>query len=144
MRTGTYYEKFTGKAFTMACSRQGSLAIVKVCLERPEVKQRVVNLQNQDGSTPLSTAVRDNSTHITRLLLVQDGINVNLQDTRGRSALHFALEMGQSLELAQLLLQHPMILPNAQGFLRRTPTRPSHHNYQGLLCFFAYRMFKTS
>ena len=107
--------------FSMACSRHGSLAIVEAFLERPEVKQRVLKLRNRDGSTPLYTAVFHLNTDVVQLLLTQDGIDVNLQDTVGQSALHLACEMGGSPELAQVLLHHPATLPNFRDSVGKTP-----------------------
>ena len=49
-----------------------------------------------------------------RLLLAQDGIDVNLQDFAGHSAMHLACELKGSMLLAELLLYHPAILPNIQ------------------------------
>ena len=79
-----------------------------------EIKQRVLNLQNWDGLTPLSTAVSDCKTDVSQLLLAQDGIAVNLQATCGRSTVHVECEMERGLELEQLLLHRPTILPNVQ------------------------------
>ena len=69
MEIGLFGYYGTLKAFSLACSQHGSPSMVNLALERPEAKQKVLNLQNQDVSTPLSTEMRDNNAEIVRLLL---------------------------------------------------------------------------
>ena len=109
-------------AFSIACSRRGSLAVARLFLERPEIRRRTLNLQNWDGSTPLALSVRHEKTEIVRLLLNQEGINVNMQDADGYRPLHHVCCKDEgSTELAQLLLRHPTILPNIQKRKGWTP-----------------------
>ena len=62
-----------------------------------------VNIQDEDGRTPLMQAVIDNNVETVKLL-IQHGANVNTQDYLGKtSALHFAAQ-NNSPELVELLL----------------------------------------
>ena len=64
-----------------------------------------VNIQDEDGRTPLMEAVIDNNVEIVKLL-IHHGADVNQQDFLGEtSALHFAAQNNSS-ELVGILLEN--------------------------------------
>ncbi|KAI1883190.1 hypothetical protein AGOR_G00242660 [Albula goreensis] len=64
-----------------------------------------VNMQDQDGSTPLMWACEHGHAHITSLLLQHGGCDTSLTDKVGRTALSLALDSSHS-EIADLLRAH--------------------------------------
>ncbi|CAI8050973.1 Putative ankyrin repeat protein MM_0045, partial [Geodia barretti] len=63
-----------------------------------------LNLQNQEGLTPLMIAARSGRTDITNILLEGEHINLDIQEKRtGQSALHFSAEEGDSATTEALL-----------------------------------------
>ena len=65
-----------------------------------------LNIQNEDGRTPLSLAFRNSESKIVKLLIV-NGVDINALDSDGGNALHAAIGYyigGDELELINLLL----------------------------------------
>ena len=65
-----------------------------------------LNIQNEDGRTPLSLAFRNSENKIVKLLIV-NGVDINALDSDGGNALHAAIGYyrgGDELELINLLL----------------------------------------
>ncbi|CAI8005187.1 Putative ankyrin repeat protein MM_0045, partial [Geodia barretti] len=63
-----------------------------------------LNLQNQEGLTPLMIAVRSGRTDITNILLEGEHVNLDIQEkSTGWSALHFSAERGDSATTEALL-----------------------------------------
>ncbi|CAI8050981.1 Putative ankyrin repeat protein MM_0045 [Geodia barretti] len=63
-----------------------------------------LNLQNQEGLTPLMIAARSGRTDITNVLLEGKHIDLDIQEKRtGWSALHFSVERGDSATTEALL-----------------------------------------
>lgn len=58
------------------------------------------------GSTPLMAAAGSGAAEMLRVLLRQPGIDVNIEDSRGRPAITRAIEANER-ECAYILLQHP-------------------------------------
>jgi ankyrin repeat protein len=63
-----------------------------------------LNLQNQEGLTPLMIAARSGRTDITNILLEGEHIHLDIQEKRtGWSALHFSAERGDAATTEALL-----------------------------------------
>ncbi|CAI8026345.1 Putative ankyrin repeat protein MM_0045, partial [Geodia barretti] len=64
-----------------------------------------LNLQNQEGLTPLMIAARRGMADITKILLEGEYINLDIQEKRiGQSALHFSAVIGDAATIEELLL----------------------------------------
>lgn len=87
------------------------------------------NLQNEDGRTPLSLALRESEQKIAKLL-IENGVEINALDSDGDNALHAAIGFYKGedqLELVNLLLIQG-INPNTINERGRTPLDWSLHD----------------
>jgi ankyrin repeat protein len=62
-----------------------------------------VNSKGRSDHSPLSYATKKGHLDVTKLLLAQDNINVNLKDSDGHSLLSYAAKKGH-LEVVQLFM----------------------------------------
>ena len=74
----------------MQAVRAGNLRAVN----RLIAKGADVNLQDENGYTPLMKAADQGHENIVRMLLAAPGIDVNLQNNNGKTALDFAVKKG--------------------------------------------------
>ena len=67
---------------------------------------RIINIdsQDEDGNTFLILSVKQGLNYITKCLL-EKGVNVNIQNNEGNSALHYALS-GKNFDIADLLKKY--------------------------------------
>jgi len=86
--------------------------LVEELLRHPDI---AVNARNQDGSTPLCSAIlkagreeREGAVLIVQALLADQRVDVNTQDKKGRTPLHLAV-INRQVKIAGLLLAHEKI-----------------------------------
>ena len=69
--------------------------------------QSGIDVNSQSGvMTGLRAALWWNSTAVVRLLLEQEGIDINICDFNGRNAVHYAVDKAENSECLALLLAH--------------------------------------
>ena len=66
-----------------------------------------VNCKNEYGRTGLMEALSGRKTGVARLLLEQEGIDINNCDSYGQSALHYAARFTKNSECLAILLARP-------------------------------------
>ncbi|KAL8853044.1 MAG: hypothetical protein Q9221_002074 [Calogaya cf. arnoldii] len=90
-----------------------------------------LNVQDQTGSTPLMDAINYDKTNVA-LQLFQHGVDVNIQDANGMTALHFASAEGH-LEIVQTMMKQQTSVANKSLFTltveNRYPGRRSGPTY---------------
>lgn len=91
-----------GRSVLMHCNHPG---VVKLLLDRNRQAQVDLNYQDQKGLTALMLAVFYERPHMVASLLLRHGAKVDLQDSRGRTALNIAISKGR-LNEARLLLKY--------------------------------------
>jgi len=79
---------FTGKSALSYVASTGNTACLKLLLERSDAAS--VNSQDRQGTTPLMEAARANSINVIASLLDTRKCDLNLRDSIGRTALHYA------------------------------------------------------
>jgi len=100
-----------GKTVLHYACQYGWTRVVELLLARPDIQ---VNIQDEDGNTPLMyTCQSESNGDITKLLLEYPGINVNQQNFRGFTALYLAIEYEKD-EQQEYLLNYPGINVNVQ------------------------------
>ncbi|CAI8021395.1 Putative ankyrin repeat protein MM_0045, partial [Geodia barretti] len=84
--------------------------IIAVKRREPDTLRELVragsdlNLQNNEGLTPLMIAARRGRTDVTKILLEGKHVNLDIQEKRTEwSALHFSAEVGDSATTEALL-----------------------------------------
>ncbi|KAH6902843.1 hypothetical protein BKA70DRAFT_1304774 [Coprinopsis sp. MPI-PUGE-AT-0042] len=93
-----------------------------------------VNGKDEKGLTALAYAVRDGLTDVTRALLQLDGVDVNLEDSDGRTLLMVACDAvleGKHRQTLDSLIQHPIFDINAKN--QHGTTVLAHAVAQGVL-----------
>ena len=95
----------------------GQLTIVKYLVNKGANKDSLDN----DGLTPLQVALMQNHTNVTNVaeLLITEGANVNVNDSRKQTPLHFASYKGY-LSVVELLIKKGANI-NATSSLNKTP-----------------------
>uniref|UniRef100_A0A1X7TEX4 Ion transport domain-containing protein n=1 Tax=Amphimedon queenslandica TaxID=400682 RepID=A0A1X7TEX4_AMPQE len=80
---------------------------IPLCMARAkgQPKRVDINHKNAENRTPLGSACHEGRTEIVKLLLEQDGVNVNATDKDSCTALQIAF-MKQHTEIFELLLKH--------------------------------------
>lgn len=100
--------------------------LVKLLLEGENKDD--VNQVNEQGVTPLIlTAMRKYDDLLAYLVTIQ-GIDVNHQDDKGNTALHYSV-YNNKRESVKKLLNHEAINPDLQNNLDQTPLHLTHDNY---------------
>ena len=101
-------------------SANGYERVVELLLARPDIQ---VNIQSEDGYTPLIHSLLENKHSIVQLLLAHPGIDVNLRDNEGETALHVAINTIKDFNYfsVSLLLAFPGIDVNIQDNRGNTP-----------------------
>ena len=66
-----------------------------------------VNSKNEAGRTGLMMALNGRQTAMARFLLEQEGIDINICDNFGQSALHYAASYAENSECLAILLARP-------------------------------------
>lgn len=89
-------------AFISMCAR-GDLEGVQAALK----SGTDVNIRDDFGVTGLIRALWSRCTAVARLLLEQEGIDINIGDNLGRTALHSAALHAENSEVLAILLAHP-------------------------------------
>ena len=98
----------------MMASENGHTETVSILLQNGAH----VNIQNNDGWTPLMMASQNGHTE-TVLILLQNGAHTNIQDNE-TTALHFTSKYNQ-ISIAKLILNQKTHVIDVQDFLGRTP-----------------------
>lgn len=96
------------------CARQGYEASLKMLIEAGAN----VNKPNEDGRTPLSNAAVEGKEKTLEILLSHPGIEMDLTDTEGQTALHCANERDQTKCIKMLLAHTPPAandIPDKEG-----------------------------
>jgi len=108
-----------GKTVLHYACQYGWTRVVELLLARPDIQ---VNIQDENLTTPLmSTCEYDMSNgDITKLLLEYPGINANLRQVGGYTALHLAIDSEKD-EQQEYLLNYPGIDVNVQTNRLETP-----------------------
>ncbi|WP_300721395.1 ankyrin repeat domain-containing protein, partial [uncultured Brachyspira sp.] len=91
--------------------------IVQLLLKQPGID---VNINDNNGYTPLHLAVDEKNMKMIRLLLSQPGINMNAKDNNGDTPLHLAVVNGR-MDIIRELLKLPDIDINAKDNNGDTP-----------------------
>lgn len=87
------------------------------------------NVRDKEGRTPLMHAVIEKGVPLVRILLEQGAVDVNAQDVRGYSALHFAAQ-DYSEDIGLLLLQNGAVV-DSQDQYGNTPLWRAVFSSQG-------------
>jgi ankyrin repeat protein len=112
-----------------ACCSDNNIGLV---LELAELTSDL-DVQDMDGWTPLMFAARSKSPNIVHYLL-QRGVNPNLQQSVGFSALHLAVQEN-CLEVCQHLLKHKANPSICGGLQSLTPLHiASHKSFKDICC----------
>ena len=85
-----------------------------------------VNSQNEGGETGLMKALIRRHTAVARLLLEQEGIDINICSNSGRSALHWAAPSSVNSECLAIMLARPEVTSqtiNMKDWGGETPLR---------------------
>ncbi|XP_019859935.1 PREDICTED: ankyrin repeat domain-containing protein 50-like, partial [Amphimedon queenslandica] len=95
---------------------------IPLCMARAkgQPKRVDINHKNAENRTPLGSACHEGRTEIVKLLLEQDGVNVNATDKDSCTALQIAF-MKQHTEIFELLLKHKGVDVNVTDKDNRTP-----------------------
>lgn len=111
----SYSEKLNAmknKALFNSAMSEADLDLIKVIIEETINKEEVVNMKMVFGAglktTGLIFSVKQDLPEIVQYLLTVRGIDVNLVDTNGRSALHWAAGNGNE-DIVKLLVKMPNI-----------------------------------
>lgn len=92
--------------------------VVKLLIQYPNIN---VNLQNNQGDTPLNcTVIYNKNIEKSKLLLQHPNIDVNIQNKEGDTPLHWAV-IYKNIEASKLLLKHPNIDVNIKNKDGDTP-----------------------
>jgi ankyrin repeat protein len=109
-KTDQYLFYLSGKLIPPIGNKRG-LLLIKAIKENNSKKAKSlieqgtnINIQDDDGCTPLYWAVRYNVTDIVDLLL-KKGANIEVQDKYGLTPLHYAVQE-RLTEIVNLLLDH--------------------------------------
>jgi ankyrin repeat protein len=124
-KTDQYLFYLSGKLIPPIGNKRG-LLLIKAIKENNSKKAKSlieqgtnINIQDDDGCTPLYWAVRYNVTDIVDLLL-KKGANIEVQDKYGLTPLHYAVQE-RLTEIVNLLLDHNAQTDTKSGDSGSTP-----------------------
>ena len=116
---------FQGNSLFFEIIKKASKELIELVLNTKYVDY--VNLPNFKGETPLIYATKHDGISFDLLLPIK-GIQVNFQDAKGNTALHYAVSNKNS-KCIESLLSHPEIDPNLRNNLGQTPLHYAHKEH---------------
>jgi len=111
---GYYYRGPTGALLWAA--KKGHMKVVQAVL----AQYHNVNSRNQNDMTALHCAIEGSNHAILKLLLAEDGVDVNLKGPEGTTALYWAACSGD-MEIVELLLAQDDVNVNLEDTSYETP-----------------------
>src|SRR5579872_1089919 len=127
----------SGEEFYIPPSRKYDNIRVEKLLERPDLK---LNIQNNQGETPLMYAIKANNIEAVKLLLTHQNIDLTILDNKNLSSLDHALAI-DNLDIIDLLRNNitpqkisPQnknnldVLPSAHETIKKDPIQESFYN----------------
>ncbi|KAK4191238.1 hypothetical protein QBC35DRAFT_538128 [Podospora australis] len=110
-------EKNAPKALCWA-AKNGRIPLFSLLFD---VLETDINCRDDEDATPLMNAVIDDHEEMTSFILSASGVDINLKDKRGRSALSLAAEFGHDGLFGKLLAGDLMADVNSEDNTGRTP-----------------------
>ncbi|KAL9119952.1 MAG: hypothetical protein Q9187_003490 [Circinaria calcarea] len=116
------------EALLNACNKDGATALhLAISNRNEEVCTLLINQPNLDinvlqkttSKSALMLAVLANQPDIVKLLASREDVQINAQDYKGRTALHYAVTRGKII--VEVLLQHPFITVDKLTVVGETP-----------------------